>query len=71
MAAITLIFDDEEMLEFITKKGWVEIETYTEETYQNVVISIFKEIKYKKGNTTLPLKDAFSLEFSERILKLL
>lgn len=46
MAAITLIFDDEEMLEFITKKVYVVIDTYTEETYQKVVISIIKDIKY-------------------------
>lgn len=72
MAAVKIEVNDTKMWYYLTQKwGWEEVTGFDREYYQNKEIGKIKKDLYKKGDTTLPLKDAFSLEFSERILKLL
>lgn len=70
---VTLQFTETTMWRYLTQKWeWKEIKVLEIEYYQNRAIAENKNVRYHKVNKgTFTLEQAFSLELSERLLKLL
>ncbi len=72
MAAITLHFGENVMTSFLLKHGWKERVSFEDEMYQNVTIDTMRTVTYSNdGEIFLPLHQAFEIELSNQVLKLL
>lgn len=69
----TLHFTESQKKEKLKQWGWQPINSFEEEVYQNVVIEVFQKELWHNGNEKIKveLDFAFSLELSERLLKIL